>query len=78
MKSLSNGEPTIAQKVKKNYWEYDMACCDCSLVHHIHFWIHNDELWMKTYRDDFMTALFRIPKKKKNARRNRNSLRKSK
>ena len=44
-----------------------MACCDCSLVHHIEFRIHDGEMQYRAFRDNRATGQLRRWRRDENA-----------
>lgn len=38
---------------------YKLACCDCALVHSMHFRVQNGRAQFKAYRDEKATRLLR-------------------
>ena len=41
-----------------------MECCDCSLIHRIHFVVVGDKLIMQSWREDAKTEAARLKNKK--------------
>lgn len=39
--------------------DYKMACCDCNLVHRLHFRVEGEYLIMQGWRDNHSTAQLR-------------------
>jgi len=52
-------------KVKAGQWvqpitrAYKMECCDCALVHSMHFRLYGGKIQFKAYRDNKLTAMRR-------------------
>lgn len=59
MKRVRYPKPEAGEWVQPVKRAYKMACCDCGLVHSMHFRVHNGRAQFKAYRDQKRTSRLR-------------------